>query len=245
MKSWTDPYSPWGKQFRFDDREFEVMMDELRIRTGEQKCFAPGKGVNVDLVLLRTEGIEPDYVDLPNGILGRTIFSDNGNVRVEISRGLSDEAEGSAAARRRLRTTVAHECGHIACHRALFLRDTETYSLFDDTSTRHTEMNRKHIMCRPEGVGDVHYAGEWWEYQANQCMAALLLPRRLFADCLHLRLSAGGFKSATQCFCNEQGERLVREIADEFDVNPTVVVYRMQKLGFVTQHQQASLRLVN
>lgn len=245
MKSWNDPHSPWGKQLRFDDTEFEAMMDELRSRTGDRNCFTPGKGIDVDLVLLRNERIEADYLDLPAGILGRTIFSEDGSARVEISRTLSDAAEHDRIARRRLRTTAAHECGHITCHRGLFIRDTETYSLFDDSLGLTTTMNRKPIMCRPEGIGDVQYAGEWWEYQANQCMAALLLPRSLVSTVVRSRLADGGFKSGDDCVRAGSGEKLVRDVAEEFDVSQTATFYRLQKLGFIARGQQSMMQLTD
>lgn len=245
MKSWNDPFSPWGKQLRFDDSEFEAMMDELRTRAGARHCFTSGRGIDVDRVLFRNEGIEADYVDLPAGILGRTIFSEDGSVNVEISRALSDEAEHDRVARRRLRTTVAHECGHIACHRVLFIRDTETYSLFGDERTAVPAMDRKPIMCRPEGVGDVRYAGEWWEYQANQCMSTLLMPRSLVAASVRETLSDGGFRSGEDCIRRGYGETLIRDVADEFDVSQTATLYRLQKLGFIPRGHQTSIRLTD
>ena len=244
MKSWNDPHSPWGKQLRFEEQEFDLMMDELRERAGEDDCFTPGKGVDVDRVLLRTEHTEADYVDLPTGVLGRTIFSEDGSVKVEVSRTLSDQAERDLVARRRLRTTVAHECGHIACHRCLFIRDTETYSLFAEAQVP-ASMSRKPIMCRPEGVGDLRYTGQWWEYQANRCMAALLLPRRLVSATARRLLADAGFKSGDDCLRRGEGENLVRAVANEFDVNQTATLYRLQALGFFPRVPQTDFRLTD
>ena len=67
MKSWKDSQSTWGKQIRFDDNEFELMMDEMRVRTGGDG-FVAGKVIDVDLVLFRAIGTEADYVDLPTNV---------------------------------------------------------------------------------------------------------------------------------------------------------------------------------
>jgi hypothetical protein len=245
MKSWNDPFSPFGKQLRFDDHEFEAMMEEVRSRTGDRQSFTPGKGVDIDLVLRRSERIEADYVDLPAGIMGRTIFSENGSVYVEISRALSDAAEHDRVARRRLRTTLAHEVGHIACHRGLFIRDTETFSLFADRGVDQQPMNRQPIMCREHTVGRVNQAGPWWEIQANACMAALLLPRALISASTRKRLADGGFKTGDECFRRGHGRTLIREIADEFDVSHIATLYRLQKLGFVSREHQREMTLTD
>lgn len=243
MRSWKDLRSPWGKQLRFDDHEFDAMMDELRGRAGEG-CFSPGRGVDVDLVLLRAEGVEADYVDLPAGVLGRTVFARDGSVQVEISRALCEEAETNHVARRRLRSTIAHECGHIACHRILFRRDVETYSLFPDA-----ELEPAHrpvaILCRPDAIASTAYNGEWWEFQANQCMASLLLPRRATGAFVRRLLAEAGHESGEQCLVRGEGEVLVRTIATEYDVSQTATLYRLQSLGFFPKNAQASMRLAD
>lgn len=244
MRSWYDASSPWGKQLRFNETEFESMMDEMRFRAGSD-LFSVGKGIDVDLVLLKSISAEADYVDLPVGILGRTIFAPNGQVRIEVSRDLSDQAESDRVARRRLRATLAHECGHVACHTCLFIQDTETYSLFQSGEVATAGTPRPPIMCRPEGVGRVGYKGEWWEYQANRCMAALLLPKRMISQSVRLRFEGGGFKSGTDCVARGYGEILVREISTEYDVSQTAVLFRLQSLGFIPIGVQQEMQLTD
>lgn len=53
---------------------------------------------------------------MPRGVQGRTTFYTDGKLKVEIRSELSDEANHSIVARRSLRDTVAHECGHIGFH---------------------------------------------------------------------------------------------------------------------------------
>lgn len=244
MRSWRDPRSPWGKQLRFENHEFESFMDDFRDAAGSES-FTSGKGIDIDLVLLRKERVEADYVDLPDGILGRTIFARNGDVQVEISRSLCERADVDKTARRRLRTTIAHECGHIACHRVLFVQDTNSLSLFADAEMEPSPHMRQPILCRGDGVGGTAYSGEWWEYQANQCMAALLLPRQLLSTHVRKLLADGGHESGDECIARGGGELLVRAIGDEYDVSQVAALYRLQSLGFFPKDSQARLRLAD
>lgn len=234
----NDRTSPWGKRLVFTDEEFELMMDELRFRAGDDH-FASGTGVDVDRVLLAV-GIEADYVDLPPGVLGRTRFGQDGAPSIELSRELADNAETSIVARRRLRTTLAHECGHFACHTSLFIRDTSSLSLFGDQQLDQRQVEP--ILCRTQPARS-GYSGEWWEYQANRCMAALLMPRRLFGPFVIETTKTAGYASFMDAVAAGAGEEIATAVADEFDVNLAAVLYRLQDLGFVTDGKQRTLVL--
>lgn len=243
MRSWYDSKSPWKKQLRFDEQEFETMMDELRFRAGGD-CFRPSRGVDVDLVILKSFGVEPDFVDLPAGMLGRTKFFSDGRILIEVSRSLSDMAENDILSRRRLRTTLAHECGHVACHSCLYVQDCETLPLFP-ASQPTDQAFRSAIMCRHEGVGQSGYRGEWWEYQANQCMAALLLPRALFSSSVRRELAECDVPSFEEGIRQGRGEELVRVLSREYDVSGSATLYRLQALGFVPKGLQSSMRFTD
>lgn len=236
MKLWRDPTSPWRTRLHFDPEEFEVMMDDLRLRTGSD-CFTSGRGVDIDFVLLKALEIEPDFVDLPEGIMGRTLFHPDGRAEVQVSRKLADQAETNDTGRRRLRTTLAHESGHVACHRSLFLRDTESLSLFagDDQDTRPP------IMCRGESIRPSRYTGEWWEYQANQCMAAVLFPRELFRNHVSLVLRELGRPSFEDAVCGGVAENALRQLSKTFDVSMQATVLRLEALGYLPPKGQTKL----
>jgi Zn-dependent peptidase ImmA (M78 family) len=86
---------------------------------------------------------------------------------VKISATLSGRAESEPGAEHLLRTTMAHEAAHVLLHRILFLQQSE--ALFGGRPSRQE-------LCRDVRFTN-RYAGEWWEWQANRGMAALLLPR--------------------------------------------------------------------
>lgn len=237
MKTWKDPSSPWGMKSYFADDEFEVMMDQLREQVGSE-CFAEGQGINVDLVLLRCFDAEADYVNLAPNTLGRTRFAPDGKVQVQVSRDLAELAETNKTARRRLRTTAAHECGHISCHRQFFLRDCETLSLFIDDEPAKPEHA---ILCRNETVGKHAYNGEWWEFQANQCMAALLLPKQLVVPRVEAALARCGLESFECAIREDRAETILLELSNQFDVSLEATFYRLQDFGYVPAETQAPL----
>jgi hypothetical protein len=209
-------------------------MDELRARVGSE-AFVPGTGVDVDAILEHAVGAIPDFVDLPDGVLGRTNFAADGRFTIEVSRDLSERAEHDRVARRRLRSTLGHECAHGAFHAHLHLADESTLSLFGDSPAPRTPR----ILCRRDSV-DAHspgarprYNGDWWEYQANRGMTALLLPRRVLAEQVNAACAMRRVATVEAAVRAGEGEQLVRALADVFDVNPVMVLYRLQDLEYL------------
>lgn len=233
--------SPWKQRLYFEPKEFEIMMNELRSRVGD-KCFTEGKGVDVDYVLLKGYGCDPDYIELPDNILGKTIFSSDGKVEVQISSQLAEQAQTDNISRKRLRTTIAHEIGHIACHQSLFLKDESTLSLFEsDEANSKKKVNN--ILCRDSSVDNYKYSGEWWEYQANQCMATLLLPKTLLMNYVSSQLksfSVSNFDEAIKAGC---ADPIIKNVCDQFDISYEAMFYRLKELGFIPRLGQFRLAL--
>ena len=139
--------------------------------------------------------------------------------------------EGGRVAERRINTTLAHEAGHCLLHAHLFGREAAAHPLFGNDH----DVAGSRILCRDEAVpagGDAipgGYDDKWWEYQANQAMASLLLPRDLAERCLEPFLVARGMLG---CRTLPQGRRedAARLLADVFDVNPVVGRIRLGDL---------------
>ncbi len=230
MRTRPDPASPWGQRLWFENDEFDAMMDEARQRSGSVPLVG-GTGVDVEGILERVYGVVPDYGELPEGVLGMTHFHPDGRYEAFVSRELSDNAETDLVARRRLRTTLAHECAHIVMHGHLHLVDLATPSLFGDPVRPLPK-----VLCRQESVGvygggESGYDGQWWEYQANRGMASLLLPRRETVEYLRSLLEARGLGSVREALRAAQADSVIREVMAQFDVSMQVVVYRLQELG--------------
>src|SRR5439155_13851145 len=156
---------------------------------------------------------------------------------VQVSRDLAELAATDRTARHRLRTTIAHECGHISCHRQFFLRDCETFSLFEGEPTTPEPA----ILCRNEAVGKHGYKGEWWEFQANQCMAALLLPKELVVPRVAATLAACGEESFESAIREDRAESILLGLSKQFDVSLEATFYRLQDFGYIPAETQEPL----
>jgi hypothetical protein len=206
------------------------MMDEAREKAGTN-IFVEVRGVDVEAILERVYGIIPDFVDLPDGILGKTLYHRDNRVEVQISRALAEEAELSTVARRRLRTTTAHECAHVIEHGALHLADTMTLSFLPEPAREEPR-----VLCRGETINSPGYSGEWWEYQANRGMASLLLPRGETMRYLTGLLTERQCRTMAEAFAQQKGEAVARELSRIFDVSLQAVVYRLQELGSIPKN---------
>lgn len=225
MRTTVDRSSPWGSRLWFEDHEFDAMMDEVRLKAG-QGAVTAGTGVDVDAIFEKVYRVAPDYVDLPDGVLGKTIFHRDGRFDVYLSRPLADEAEHDTVARRRLRATAAHECAHVVVHGHMHLVDPLAMSLFDDTPPPPPR-----VLCRQEAIGRPGYNGEWWEYQANRGMASLLLPKALVGEAVRQSLANRHCSTLETAIQGGHLEPLVRDLMQHFDASMQLVIYRLQQLG--------------
>jgi hypothetical protein len=196
--------------------------------------------IRIDRFIERRFHIEPTYEKLPNGVLGLTRFGAQGVEEIIIARSLDED--GTTPAERRLRTTLAHEGGHGLLHAHLFVLSARPASLFGDGLSADAPK----IMCREGGISGVGGGTEkkppyrWYEFQANQAIGGLLLPKSLVDKALlSLLVARGGLGLA--CLPIERRERATRVLADTFDVNPVVARLRLESLYPASANQQLTL----
>jgi hypothetical protein len=150
------------------------------------------------------------YEDLGPDNLGCTIFNSSGAVQaILVSRSL--EEQNTTPARRRVRSTVAHEAGHGLLHGPLFAGCAPGLA-----------ENQRRILCRSEDIlveTKQSYRGRWWEFQANQAIGSLLLPGPL----VNAFLEESGSRNPAP----EERESLAKKAAAIFDVNPIVARIRL------------------
>jgi hypothetical protein len=112
------------------------------------------------------------YEDLGPENLGCTIFNSTGIVEAILVSRLLEE-QNTVPARRRVRSTIAHEAGQGLLHGSLFIEGDSA-----DLLNGSRGENPRRILCRSEDIlvdTQCSYDGRWWEFQANQAIGSLLL----------------------------------------------------------------------
>jgi hypothetical protein len=227
--------APFRERPYYDLAEIERMcIDELNAQGLLPR--EPG-AIRIDRFIEKRFGVITEHDDLPDGLLGYSRFGAKGLEAVVVSRALAED--GSTSAERRVTTTLAHEAGHALLHGHLFALGKPQKALFDG------QITEPRILCRGDGAGvgtgRPKYAGEWWEFQANQAIGAFLLPRFLVHRALERHIVQGGALGLGRHLPPERRDAAVVEVAETFEVNPAVVKIRLQELYPVEQGRQLTL----
>ena len=238
MKSFSATAGPFIEKPFFRQKDFEqICEDELK-----QNGLFPSEPapVRIDRFVEKRFKIQPSYEDLPVGLLGFTRFSSEGVEEIVVSKALDDE--GTQVAERRLRTTLAHESGHCLLHAHLFVLGTRPDSLFGDG----LDGQAPKILCRSGGISGSETPRtrkppyRWWEYQANQAMGVLLMPKPLVQAALAPVLEPRGV-IGPPILPAHQRKSAIRLLADTFDVNPVVARLRLDVLLPAAAEEQLTL----
>ncbi len=238
MKSLRAMSGPFAERPYYALDEIERMCtEELQ---GAELYPARPEPVRIERFIEKRFHVSPTYEELPPGLLGYTRFNRDGVEAIVVSRALCDE--GSRSAERRINTTLAHEAGHGLLHGHLFVLGKDIRSLFQGDS----DVEPRRILCRDGAsagapqAGRTDYRGRWWEFQANQAMGALLLPRRLVEQCLDSILVRPGALGRVVLLGARRGDA-VASVADIFEVNPVVARIRLGEL--YPEHEEGQLTL--
>jgi hypothetical protein len=220
MKERRDLASPFGVTLWFEPGEIDDICSDALSARG---CFpATPAAVEIETFIEKQFGCSVEYLDLGTTVLGFTQFSENGAVaRMGASSSLFESGDPGA---RRARSTLAHEAGHGLLHAALFINPPRS-DLFPEGMY---DPKRRRIMCRPEDLA-TGYNGRWWEYQANQAIGGLLLPKKLVFQTLAPFLEKTGVL-AQPSLVDGRRESAVREVSKVFEVNPAVARIRVGEL---------------
>jgi hypothetical protein len=178
------PSGPFPFQLYFEDLG---EIDDICLEALERQSLLPSNPapIRIERFVEKEFKTALRYEDLGPDNLGCTIFNSLGTVEaILVSRSL--EEQNTTPARRRVRSTVAHEAGHGLLHGSLFIDSPDLGE------------NQRRILCRSEdilGESQRSYRGRWWEFQANQAIGSLLLPRLLvnaFLDQSGMELDSSG-----------------------------------------------------
>lgn len=232
MKNYRTKKGPFSERPYYKDDEIEnICADALR-----QVGLLPSipEPIRIDRFIEKRFSVVPSYESLPGGILGLTRFGSNGVQDVVVDEAL--DGDQTISGQRRVRATLAHEAGHCLLHTHLFVLCNSAQSLFGDFS----EPAKPKILCRGENVEQTSgYSGEWWEFQANRTIGALLVPASLTTEALKnfMRKSTIGLTYMDY----DRLEEASRHLSEVFDVNPAVSRIRITQLFPVDSRQQLTL----
>jgi hypothetical protein len=237
MRKVPTPSGPLPFQLYFEDLG---EIDEICLEALKSQSLLPSEPapIRIERFVEKQFKTALRYEDLGPDNLGCTIFNSSGAVEaILISRFL--EEQNTIPARRRVRSTVAHEAGHGLLHGALFVQSNTA-----DLANGPVGTNMRRIPCRSEDVlvdTPRVYGGRWWEFQANQAIGSLLLPSLLVNAFLvqsgitPALLGSGSLRTAER-------ESLVKKAAVTFDVNPIVVRIRFG-VAFQSERKLVDSRL--
>jgi hypothetical protein len=225
MRKVPTPSGPLPFQLYFEDLG---EIDEICLEALESQSLLPSEPapIRIERFVEKQFKTPLRYEDLGPDNLGCTIFNSSGTVEaILISRFL--EEQNTTPARRRVRSTVAHEAGHGLLHGPVFVQSNSA-----DLVNGPVGNNMRRILCRSEDVlvdTPRVYGGRWWEFQANQAIGSLLVPRLLInAFLVQSGITPALFGSGS--LSAAQRESLVKKAAVTFDVNPIVVRIRLDSL---------------
>lgn len=171
------------------------------------------------------------YADLPADVLGQTDFRVGDRPLVMINADLTgaalDDEDSPLGLQGRWRATVAHEGCHVILHRCLFNLNPSQGSLFDlgdETEEPPARLQR----CLKRDVAYARAASDWREVQANQGMAALLMPQGVFTAVVKQELSRLGVERV--CPDTAAAATLARRLAAAFQVSCQAAMIRLKTL---------------
>jgi len=141
---------------------------------------------------------------------------------VFVSKALAQD--NTIVGQRKVRSTIAHECGHGLLHAELFVErlrfERQPRLLIDDGTGETGEFETLEVVRQGNGP---RY--EWWEFQANMAMSALLLPRHLVTQAALPFVRACSDARLSQC--DAITEEASVKLAEVFDVNPVMIRFRL------------------
>ena len=201
------------------DRECEALVaDFLRRKYGRTQYPLTTDDLTV---LLEEHTSDLDlYADVGAegpGVEGVTEFAEKGKPRVRIGAALS----ASPSKANRLRTTLAHELGHVRFH---------TF-LWSNGGLRGVKCVRDSI-ARPR-------QGDWLEWQAGYAGGAILMPAGVLATAVQTTL---GGRPTPVFFRSETARRVTRVVARSFDVSMQAAQTRLLQTNYLTREVPAAIR---
>ncbi len=163
------------------------------------------------------------YADLSkegNDVEGMTLFMPTGKPKVYVTQRLSDQVNRE----NRLRTTLAHEFGHVKLHG--FLTATGQPSFFGATSQTLI------IKCKRDTIIGATET-DWMEWQAGYASGAYLMPITPIREMTQQAFEKANSPSV-EMTSSPVGQALIQQVSMTFRVSEDAARVRLIKLGYLT-----------
>ena len=223
---------PHYEQAELDDECEGIITQFMRERYGGLDFPLPTEALKV---LIERDASDLDlYADLTGEgeeVEGLTVFIPNEKPKVRISKELTEQEHRE----HRLRTTLAHEYGHVKFHGYLFDLEHGSPSIFAGSPQMVvTKCKRDTILNAPRY--------DWMEWQAGYMCGALLMPISPFRrDVLDFR--KGNRLQQDIVDGTPEAVDLIGKLAEKYDVSRDAGRVRLLKLGHLVGRSGAGMLL--
>lgn len=218
----------------FEENEIDHIM-ENEMRKARMFPSSVDPAFDVEAFLENYLKVKLDiYAPLDGDELGATYFARGRRPSVMVSKDLTRRAEADDAAVGivgRWRATLAHEAAHVILHRNLYEQPPEqrAFRFYDDDGVDPTLMR-----CLERNITFRIATYDWREYQANQGMAALLMPGSLFSEVTQNIVGADYAEDLPFQIPSTDSRDfwgLLRELSCRFEVSQEAARIRLEVLG--------------
>jgi hypothetical protein len=230
------------KRLWFEPNEIEEIM-EHELAKAHLMPTLPDCSVDLESFLERHLKVVCDqYAPLPADILGLTQFRAGQKPWVRINQDLTqtalDDEDRPDWMVGRWRATLAHEASHVILHACLFASNSNQGTLFvmDDDEPDEHSLHR----CLKQNVLFRGQPSDWREVQANMGMAALLMPRKVFAAAYTQAIEEAGWNGEVKAD-TVQHRTLTRLLAERFQVSRQAAGIRLETLQLLSQEGRQRL----
>jgi hypothetical protein len=210
---------PYYEQTYLDERCERLLFEFLNELYGQVTVPVPTGAL---LKLIERDAKELDvYADLSTegeGIHGVTYFDPPRKPRVRIARELFVESRRA----HRLRTTLAHEYGHVRIHAPLYEQDGS--AKWQDHK------------CKGDELLPLESKVDWMEWQASYAAAAFLMPVSRLTLVVDASVGKRGITPLTAD--SSSATDLKQRVSEAFDVSEDAAAVRLSQLGYLASRSQ-------
>ena len=231
------------ERFWFEPSEIDDILERELIKAG---LYPSPEHSIVDIerfLEVHLHAVLDQHANLEKEVLGVTTFLIGQQPKVEINHDLTDaidNGEENVSTLGRWRATLAHESAHIVLHRPLFQISEMQGDFFSEVSS----LSSKEVMikCFKKNVGFSRRQVDWREYQANQGMAAILMPQGLVKELAKNKLGMNHDKFLEDH--SREAISLLESISDLFQVSRQAAEIRLKDVGIITPRGQAQMKTI-